>query len=184
MALLTYSQQVAIKPISKNNERLYPQLINDVEAMYLARILGAVFAQKVQETPLNYTELLDGSTFNFCGEQAKHKGLRYVLAYYAYSEYVKNSDVSDTFTGMVQQNRQEATHLSTGRINALRDSALQIADQALELVKAYLTANSEIYPLWFCCANNRKAHAPKLIEIRNTSENNNRLHHHPFNPNV
>ena len=144
MALLTYSQQTAIKPISKNNERFYPQLIADVEAMYLSRILGPVFAQKVQETPEDYEDLLNGSTFDYCGEQVKHKGLRYVLAYYAYSEYVKNSDVSDTFTGMVQQNRVETTHLSTGRINALRDSALQIADQALELVKAFLNANERL----------------------------------------
>lgn len=165
MALLTYSQQVAIKPISKNNERFYPQLINDVEAMYLARILGALFAQKVQAAPLDYTDLLNGSEFTYCGETITHKGLRYVLAYYAYAEYVKNSDVADTFTGMVQQNRIETTHLSTGRINALRDSALQIADQALELVKAYLTVNSALYPLWNC-ANTTKAHAPKLKEIR------------------
>ena len=165
MALLTYSQQVAIKPISKNNERLYPQLINDVEAMYLARILGAAFAQKVQAAPLDYADLLDGSSFVWYGETITHKGLRYILAYYAYSEYVKNSDVADTFTGMVQQNRIETTHLSTGRINALRDSALQIADQALELVKSYLTVNSALYPLWNC-ANTSKAHAPKLKEIR------------------
>lgn len=165
MALLTYSQQTAIKPISKNNERFYPQLIADTEAMYLSRILGAVFAQKVQETPEDYKNLLNGSTFNYCGEKVKHKGLRYVLAYYAYSEYVKNSDVADTFTGMVQQNRVETTHLSTGRINALRDSALQIADQALELVKAYLNENSADYPFWNC-AKTTKAHPYKLKEIR------------------
>lgn len=165
MALLTFAQQKAIKPISKNNEQFYSQLIADTEAMYLARILGATFAQRVQATPLDYADLLDGSSFVWCGETITHKGLRYVLAYYAYSEYVKNSDVADTFTGMVQQNRAEATHLSTGRINALRDSALQIADQALELVKAYLTVNSALYPLWNC-ANTSKAHAPKLKEIR------------------
>ena len=109
MALLTYSQQTAIKPISKNNERFYPQLIADTEAMYLSRILGAIFAQKVQETPEDYEDLLNGSTFDYCGETIKHKGLRYVLAYYAYSEYVKNSDVADTFTGMVQQNKRETS---------------------------------------------------------------------------
>ena len=125
-----------------------------------------IFAQKVQETPEDYDDLLDGSEFDYCGELVKHKGLRYVLAYYTYSEYVKNSDVADTFTGMVQQNRVESTHLSVGRINALRDSALQIADQALELVKAYLNANSTQYPLW-SCAKTSKAHPYKLKEIRN-----------------
>ena len=165
MALLTFAQQTAIKPISKNNQQFYPQLLADVEAMYLSRVLGVVFAQKVQSNPIDYIELLDGSTFIFNGETIAHKGLRYVLAYYAYSEYVKNSDVSDTFSGMVQQNRGETTHLSTGRINALRDSALQIADQALSLVKIYLNSNSLLYPFWSCHIG-INPHSPKLIEIR------------------
>lgn len=165
MALLTFTQQQAIKPISKNNERHYAQIELDTENIYLSRILGFIFAQKVQTTPLNYVDLLDGCEFTYCDETIKHKGLRFVLAHYCYAEYVKISDVSDTFTGMVQQNRTETTHLSGGRINAIRDSSLQIADQELSIIKLYLDTEKENYPYWHC-QQMHKAHSPQLIEIR------------------
>ena len=168
MALLTFLQQKAIKPISKNKERDYTQIEIDTENLYLAKLLGVVFAQKIQEKPLDYADLLDGSDFDYCGETISHKGLRFVLAYYVYAEYSKVSDVNDTFTGMVQQNRAETTHLSANRINAIRDSALSIADQAFEVVKLYLNSNSDLYPFWNSEKTNYKAHSPKIIGIRNT----------------
>ena len=168
MALLTYQQQQAIKPIGKNNQLSYPQIQIDTENLYLAKILGVVFAQKVQEKPLDYADLLNGSEFTYCGETISHKGLRYVLAYYTYAEYSKVSDVNDTYTGLVQQNRTETTHLSTGRINAICNTSLSIADQALEIVKLYLNENSSSYPFWSGCKSLSKPHSPKLFEIRNT----------------
>lgn len=168
MALLTYQQQQAIKPIAKNNEKFYAQIELDAERLYLQKILGISFAQQIQANPENFIDLLDGCEFEYCSQTIRHEGLRFILAYYTYSEYVKNSDIQDTFTGMVQQNRIETTHVSSGRINAIRDSALQIADEALTVTKQYLNQNSTIYPLWYC-SSSRKAHAPKLIEIRNTN---------------
>jgi len=168
MALLTYQQQQAIKPIAKNNQAFYTQIQLDTERLYLQKILGVIFAQAVQAAPENYVDLLDGCEFEYCGETIRHEGLRFILAYYTHSEYVKNSDLQDTFTGMVQQNRAETTHASSGRINAIRDTSLQIADEALTITKQYLNQNAAIYPLWNC-SESRKAHAPKLIEIRNTS---------------
>ena len=168
MALLTYAQQQQIKPIAANNQRTYSQIEIDAENLYLAKILGVVFAQKVQEYPENYSDLLNGSEFVYCNETIKHKGLRFVLAYYVFSEYAKISDVNDTFTGMVQQNRTETTHLSSNRINSIISSSLSIADQALEVVKLYLNTNSDLYPFWNCNKTTSKPHAPKIIEIRNT----------------
>lgn len=170
MALLTYQQQQAIKPIAKNNQAFYSQIQLDTERLYLQKILGVAFAQAVQAAPEDYVDLLDGCEFNYCGYTIKHEGLRFILAYYTHAEYVKNSDLQDTFTGMVQQNRAETTHASSGRINAIRDTSLQIADEALTVTKQYLNQNSSLYPLWDCLVS-RKAHAPKIIEIRNTYTN-------------
>ena len=69
MALLTYNQQQAIKPISANNERRYLQLQKDVEDVELPRLLGFKLAQLVQDNPLNHVDLLDGSAFDYCGYQ-------------------------------------------------------------------------------------------------------------------
>lgn len=138
MALLTYQQQQAIKPISGNREKFFAQQMSEVESIYLPRLLGEYLAQQVIATPLDYVDLLDGSTFVYCGNNYTHKGLRYCLAYYFYAEYIKQSDVADTFTGLVSQNRGETTHLSNGRIKQLEDYFIKIADSAFELVKKYI----------------------------------------------
>ena len=136
--LLTYSQQQAIKPISENKEHVFNQLMSDVEALYLPKLLGFELSQKVQADPDSYGDLLDGSSFDFCGYQITHPGIRRVLAYYFYSEYVKISDFEDTFTGFVRQNRGETEHLSMGRIDKIVNFNVQLAEQAFELVKKYL----------------------------------------------
>lgn len=136
--LLTYQQQQAIKPISANKQHVFEQLMADVESLYLPKLLGFELAQKVQASPDDYADLLDGSAFDFCGYQITHPGIRRVLAYYFYSEYVKISDFEDTFTGFVRQNRGETEHLSTGRIDKIVNFNVQLAEQAFELVKKYL----------------------------------------------
>ena len=187
MGLLSLAQQQAIKPIAKNNQQIFDQLETDVENLYLSKILGIIFAQKVQETPTSYVDLLDGCSFEYIGQTISHKGIRFVLAHYVFAEYVKNSDVSDTYTGLVQQNRQETTHLSSGRINAIRDSSLSIADQGFELVKLYLNQNYQLYPFWNVYLT-EKPHSAKLIEIRNTGHEKYSIDRkfrqiYPFDPN-
>lgn len=138
MALLTYAQQQAIKPISANNERRYLQLQKDVENVELPRLLGFKLAQLVQDTPLDYVDLLDGSTFDYCGYQLKHKGLRYCLAYFTYAEYVLHSQFEDTFTGMVRQNRTESEHATGGQLKQIQQISIKAAETAFELVKKYI----------------------------------------------
>ena len=138
MALLTYNQQQAIKPISANNERRYLQLQKDVEDVELPRLLGFKLAQLVQDNPLNHVDLLDGSAFDYCGYQLKHKGLRYCLAYFTYAEYVIQSQFEDTFTGMVSQNRTESEHATGGQLKQIQQISIKAAETAFELVKKYI----------------------------------------------
>lgn len=138
MALLTYSQQQAIKPISPNNERRYAQLEKDVEDIQLPRLLGFKLAQMVQDDPDGYADLLNGSTFDYCGYTIKHKGLRYCLAYFIYAEYVNQSGFEDTFTGMVRQNRTETDHATGGQLKQIAQTSLNAAETAFLLVKKYI----------------------------------------------
>jgi len=133
MALLTYSQQQAIKPISQNNERRYLQLQKDVEEIQLPRLLGYKLAQLVQDAPNSYADLLNGSTFDYCGDTLKHKGLRYCLAYFTYAQYVLESGFEDTFTGMVRQNRTETEHATGGQLKQIAQVSIEGAETAWSL---------------------------------------------------
>jgi len=164
MAILTYSQQQAIKPISANNERRYLQIEKDTEELYLTQLLGTAFAQDVQAHPTNYVALLDGVSFDYCGQTIKQVGLRTILAYFVYAQYIGVSDIEDTFTGVVMQNRAETTHVSAGRIANLQNDNRQIAQQYWEVTKKYLNSNTATYPLW--CGQVSKPYSPKITTIR------------------
>lgn len=148
MALLTFSNQQAIKPISDNNQRKYTQIQLDTERLYLPKLLGDAFAYELTTNPESYEDLLNGSEFTYCGYTIKHKGLLYVLAYYTYSEYVLQSNIEDSFTGMVQLNRNETSYISKGQLEQAKANAISIAQHEFELIKDYLNQNANIYPLW------------------------------------
>lgn len=137
--LLTLEQQQAIKPISENKAHVFNQLINDVQLLYLPKLLGDTLFQQVTTTPDDYTDLLGGSDFEYCGSTIHHMGVRAVLAYYFYAEYVKSSDFEDTFTGFVRQNRGETEHLSTKKIDKIVNFNVQIAEQMFQNVRKYIT---------------------------------------------
>ena len=179
MPILTYAQQQAIKPISPNKERGFLQLEKDVEELYLPRLFGAELAQEIQAKSgwdgvapdpwLNGSELtgtmlfgdlLNGSSFEYCGKNLSHRGLRFVLAYYLYAEYVQVSDFEDTFTGLVRQNRGETEHLSSGRIEKVRQFNISIAQTAFELVQKYVDANRAGGN-----ASNKRVTTPRFITI-------------------
>jgi hypothetical protein len=166
MPILTYSQQQAIKPISPNKEREYTQIQLDVERLYLSQLLGSSFAYAVITSPEDYDDLLAGAEFKLCGEIVKQQGLRYVMAYYTFAEYVTTSNVNDTFTGMVQFNRQEAIPISRGQLESIRATNISIAEKEWSLIKEYLCVNSSVYPLWQ--GQKSQPFTPKMKTIRKT----------------
>lgn len=138
MPLLTFEQQQEIKPVSANNEKRYTQIQKEAEEYYLTKLIGAPLLQKIQAAPADYEDLLDGSVFTYCGEQIKHKGLRYVLAYFTFAKYVQEIGITDTFTGFVSKNRSEANDARDGELSIIANGAKSMAYQAFELVKAFI----------------------------------------------
>jgi hypothetical protein len=168
--ILTYSQQIAIKKISANNQSRYAAIELEVENSELRELLGTPLLQDLQQnasTALN-VKLLDGTSFNNCaGNAIYHKGLRYVLAYLVYSRYISESLVSDTFTGFVQKTRQDSELLSDGRIRQLQEFSRKVAMSEWLTIKEYLNINSTDYPLWIS-TETKKPYTPRFYAIRKT----------------
>jgi hypothetical protein len=168
MAILSYSQQQAIKPISANNQSKYAQIEKEVEENELRRLLGVAFLQAVQTTPGDYTDLLDGDDFeNYDGDEISHKGLRYVISYMVFSRYLGESNVVDTFSGFVSKNRTDAETISDGSIRRLQEENRQLAMVEWELIREYLDINSANYPLWK--STYKKVYRPRIYGVRKVS---------------
>jgi hypothetical protein len=168
--ILTYSQQIAIKKISANNQSRYAAIELEVENSELMEMVGVALLQDLQQnasTDLN-VKLLDGTTFVNCsGHTVYHKGLRYVLAFLVYSRYVTESLVNDTMTGFVQKTRPDAELLSDGRLRQLQETARKIALCEWQIIKEYLNLNSTDYPLWIS-TETKKPYTPRFYAIRKT----------------
>lgn len=170
MALITFSQQQTIKAISANNQTKYAQLAKEVEETDLRDLLGVALLQDLQDDPAsdNNVKLLGEYEFEDCnGNNVKHKGLRYVLAYLIYARYIGNSFVNDTFTGFVVKNRPDSELINEGTIKRLQIDNRKIALSEWSLIKDYLNLNCDTYTLWIS-AESKKMALPKFTFLRKT----------------
>jgi len=146
----------------------FDQLCTEVENNELRDLLGAVFLIDIQTDPENYTALLDGTTFTDCrGRNSKHRGLRFVLAYFNFSKYSLYSRFADTYSGMVVKNRQETTTIGELDLKRIQEDARKIALSEWQLIKEYLNINSNDYPLWDC-TDSKKVYTPIFKSFRKT----------------
>jgi hypothetical protein len=179
MALLTITQQNSIKPISPNwadfvkvgsGKKNFEQLQEEVENKEMRKLLGPAFLYDIQQNPTDakYVNLLDGDTYTDCnGNTVEFQGIRFQLGFMNYSKYVGISNLADTFTGMVTQNRTETTPASEGAVKREQLDAREIALQDFELMEGYLNENDDIYTLWKC-TNKKRIYTPKLTTFRKT----------------
>lgn len=168
--ILTLQNQQLIKPISKNNTDMYNLMAFEVEQSALIDLLGNAFYTDLLANPTSEynLKLISGCTFEKNGQTLKHFGLNYVLAYLNYSKYVSISDVSDTYTGMVQKKREETESLSAGRVKILQEDSRKIAFLYFDMIREWLNIEYKNFPYWQS-ANEKKLFTPKFIGITKTS---------------
>jgi hypothetical protein len=166
--IVTYDIMQTIKPISANNRNVFGQYSQETEDYYLPKYLGRAFAYDVQENPANYTDLLDGVEFTDCdGNTIKFKGLKYVLAYLIYPEYLEKTKYRDTYTGMVTKVREEASTISQGQEEKLKNRYRRQAEDQVQVMNMYLNENTDTYTLWDCGVKS-KAYTPIFTNVKKT----------------
>ena len=179
MAILTLIEQQQLKPISPNwaNQRVeglgitnFDQLAQEVEDSDLQTLLGVALLQDVQDNPTearNVT-LLDGGSFEDCnGNTIKFKGLKYILAYMNYSQYVAEGYAADTFSGFVKASRPDSEHLNSTERKEIKSNVRGKAMVQWDIIKQFLNKNSDTYTLWYC-AQSKKPYRPRMYGVRKT----------------
>ena len=116
-----------IKPCSPNNKNKLIQIIQETEFSDFQKLVGGDIYNKLvedcSETPTNpqLQEILDG-------------GLYATIAYLVYSHYIQEISVVDTFSGMVQKQRDEASPIPQGTIKNIAIHSREIAEQYFSVV--------------------------------------------------
>lgn len=166
VALITYDQQKAIRPISANRENNFDQWARDVQERDLKALLGVKLYQDLVNNPTDpkYVELLDGGTFTVGDFEYTQLGLRYVLAYFIYAEYSTDSQFLDTFAGFTKKNIPESDRASYGENKTKKKNNRLLAFGAFEEIKLFLDNNSTTYPYWDGAVK-KKLFTPKVTKI-------------------
>jgi hypothetical protein len=116
------------KPCSINNKARIVQLIKEVELLELAKAFGMdaykqmVEEANMEEVPTEMQEILNG-------------GLYEAISFFVYAQYCIESQVADTFTGMVTKNRPDSENVPLGTLKNLQTHNRELASLALEQVR-------------------------------------------------
>lgn len=129
MAILTINKMQEIKPASYNNVALLGQLIEEVEFYKIQKLLGTpIYNQIIEE--------VDSGNISDELKEILNSGLYKCISYFVYARYVQESYIQDTFTGMVQKNREDSSTISQGAMKNLANEYTEMAMLAFELVKS------------------------------------------------
>lgn len=157
MALLLIAEQQTIKPISANNTGKFDGLLKETLVKDIKPLLGYDFYNDLiqNETTTANAALLSGGTYEDGGVAYKYEGLKTVIAYFLFANYVM-SNLVDTFTGFVTKSNEDSQPASSGDKKNLRDINTEIAMQHWDGCKRFLQANSEDYPYYVCKTRNNR----------------------------
>lgn len=150
--LLTYSDQQSIKPVSDN----YPQaqwtkLANEVQVQDLQKILGFDFYQDIIQNPASTANaaLINGGTYEYNSVTYTYAGLKYVLAYLIFAQYIRHSPIKDTYGGFVKKQFEDSRETTKGEQGNLHLDYRKIAFHYWEECACFLKANSADYPYYY-----------------------------------
>ena len=123
--------------------------IRESENIDLKSALGDALFLDVKEHPDNYSELLDGSSYDVqCGGRRSFVGLKAALAYYTYARIVKNGDGSVTRLGFMSKDNEYSSRSDFKEKLMAYNDAFSVADRYLKECVRYLNDNRESFPLY------------------------------------
>ena len=129
--LITRNEIAQYRQISKTpNDAKLNEMILDAQLLDLQPLLGDNFLNKIEGTPEDYTDLLEGSLYDYKGISYTNHGLKMVLSYFTYARYLMFSTVTDTPFSVVEKlndNSKQVDYSTKKSIYAInRDSAFTI----------------------------------------------------------
>lgn len=156
--LITKSDVAKVRQISKAlDDGLMNQAIEDAELLDLQPLLGELLYNDLDENfeDTKYQDLLNGKKYTHENNNYSMKGLKVVLANFAYARYIIFSGEKDTPFGLVTKTNQYSSHTEINTKKARAKSAEQIGYKYFNSVRDFLNRNDTTYPLWESCNNQR-----------------------------
>ena len=150
--LWTYADQQEIKPVSTNfPQAKFEQMAAEVQVNDLQKLLGFDFYQDIIQNPTDTwnAALLDGGTYEHNSVTYTYSGLKYVLAYFLFAQYVKHNSIKDTFGGFVKQQFEDSREINKGEQANYHNDFRKIAFKYWEECMCFMRANTTRFPYFY-----------------------------------
>lgn len=138
------------------SDKEFNHFIQQAQLFDLKELLPERFLNDVLATPEDYSDLINGGSYEYEEHTYQHEGLKGVLAHFVYGTYLFKGNITDTSYGMVTK---KTPHSDPVEYKERRDWYYQHRKQAnilFEDVKKYLDRNRETYTIWDECTTRPK----------------------------
>lgn len=135
---------------NRNNEEI-TRFIREVHLFDLKPLMCESFFLDLTENKTDYTELLNGGSYEYKRIKRPFEGLKAVIAYFFYARYIFKSYQKDTPFGFVQKKNPDSEPLSSTERRDMNKMYKQQANELWEDVVKYMNRNTKKYPKWSEC---------------------------------
>ena len=101
--------------------------------------------ENFESTDDAWINLVDGGEYEGCNGIRRHKGIKTIWAYYAYSRYIILNGFNDTPNGMVSKTNSFSIPKPLSELQAYADKYRNMAKVLLKKTEAYLCLNTETF---------------------------------------
>ena len=153
--LITATEFASYRNISK---KLDTDKIN--EAILLAQqsdlleILGDFYFDVLENSDSSeYSDLMDGTEFEYCDESFRHVGIKRLLADYAYSRFIYMINVNLSAFGAVTKNYQDGDPIERNQVKDLSKQAQVDAGIKFKYIEKYILSEPDLFTR-YCSVDN------------------------------
>ncbi len=138
MALWTIADQQQFRPLGKNSTELFKQLQVEVETNDVVLYLGFEFYQDLKRNLADYELLINGGSYELNGYTYEFDGLKKMFSFLLYARYVRQSYITDTFSGFSQHTGENFQRISNAELSNQENMYKQIAGTVWDGCYRYL----------------------------------------------
>ena len=137
--LITRNDIAKYRQITKSpNDAKLNEMILDAQILDLQPLIGETLYNKLQASPENYQDLLDGNIYEADGISYTNHGLKMVIVYFAYARHIMFSSVTDTAYSVVEKLNDNSRPVDLSSKKTIYSLNREAAFQIWENVQHYL----------------------------------------------
>jgi hypothetical protein len=146
--LCTWGYQDEIRALPVGFKKSFDNLSAEIQTVQLKKLLGIEFYNAILSNKAEFSDLINGCSFENGGVTYNHEGLVTFLAHLIAAEFQVRGKIYETAAGVVSKNNQDFEAVPLSVQKQLRNEMNEYAMTFWTEIERYLLCNSVSYPLF------------------------------------